>query len=60
MMPILRGSGESSQECCPHNSPKLVKIATEEACWPREGMHGTTLIELMGMSQEDDEPLARS
>jgi epoxyqueuosine reductase len=38
---------------CPHNSPKFVQITSEEAFWPRAGVHGERLIELMGMSQEE-------
>jgi epoxyqueuosine reductase len=38
---------------CPHNSPKFVQITSEEAFWPREGVHGERLIELMGMTQEE-------
>jgi epoxyqueuosine reductase len=41
------------QEVCPHNSPKFVQITSEEAFWPRQGVHGERLIELMGMSQEE-------
>ena len=41
------------QEVCPHNHPKFVQITSEEAFWPREGVHGAKLIELMRMSQED-------
>jgi epoxyqueuosine reductase len=41
------------QEVCPHNSPKFVQLTSEEAFWPREGVHGERLIELMGMSQEE-------
>jgi epoxyqueuosine reductase len=41
------------QEVCPHNSPKFVQITSEEAFWPRAGVHGERLIELMGMMQEE-------
>ncbi|HET7275729.1 MAG TPA: tRNA epoxyqueuosine(34) reductase QueG [Longimicrobiaceae bacterium] len=41
------------QEVCPHNSPKFVQITSEEAFWPREGVHGERLIELMGMDQAE-------
>jgi epoxyqueuosine reductase len=41
------------QEVCPHNSPKFVQITSEEAFWPREGVHGERLIELMGMDQKE-------
>jgi epoxyqueuosine reductase len=41
------------QEVCPHNSPKFVQITSEEAFWPRRGVHGERLIELMGMTQEE-------
>jgi epoxyqueuosine reductase len=41
------------QEICPHNSPKFVQISSEEAFWPREGVHGARLIELMGMDQAE-------
>jgi epoxyqueuosine reductase len=41
------------QEVCPHNSPKFVQITSEEAFWPRTGVHGERLIELMGMTQEE-------
>jgi epoxyqueuosine reductase len=30
-----------------------VQITTEEAFWPREGVHGAKLIELIGMDQEE-------
>ena len=40
-------------EVCPHNSPKFVQITREEAFWPRQGVHGAALIELMGMTQEE-------
>jgi epoxyqueuosine reductase len=38
---------------CPHNSPKFVEITGEEAFWPRQGVHGERLIELMGMDQAE-------
>lgn len=41
------------QEVCPHNNPKFVQLTSEEAFWPRTGVHGERLIELMGMSQEE-------
>jgi epoxyqueuosine reductase len=41
------------QEVCPHNSPKFVQITSEAAFWPREGVHGERLIELMGMDQAE-------
>jgi epoxyqueuosine reductase len=41
------------QEVCPHNSAKFVQITSEEAFWPREGVHGARLIELMGMDQAE-------
>src|SRR5690606_33962138 len=41
------------QEVCPHNSPKFVQITSEEAFWPREGVHGARLVELMGMDQAE-------
>lgn len=41
------------QEVCPHNSPKFVQITSEEAFWPRAGVHGAKLIELMGIDQEE-------
>lgn len=41
------------QEVCPHNHPKFVQITSEEAFWPRQGVHGAKLIELMGISQEE-------
>jgi epoxyqueuosine reductase len=30
-----------------------VQITNEEAFWPRQGVHGTELIELMGMDQAE-------
>ena len=41
------------QEVCPHNNPKFVQITSEEAFWPRAGVHGERLIELMGMDQAE-------
>ncbi|MDQ3555874.1 MAG: tRNA epoxyqueuosine(34) reductase QueG [Gemmatimonadota bacterium] len=41
------------QEVCPHNHPKFVQITSEEAFWPRRGVHGERLIELMGMDQAE-------
>jgi epoxyqueuosine reductase len=41
------------QEVCPHNAPKFVQITDDEAFWPRQGVHGAELIELMGMDQEE-------
>ena len=38
---------------CPHNSPKFVQITSEEAFWPRHGVHGEGLVELMGMDQAE-------
>jgi hypothetical protein len=48
-----RGSGQSSQEVCPHNSPKLVRLTREEAFWPRQRVHGEKLVELMAMTREE-------
>jgi epoxyqueuosine reductase len=54
------------QEVCPHNSPKFVQLTSEEAFWPRQGVHGERLIELMGMTQEEfsrrfkDSPVKRA
>jgi len=42
-----------NQEVCPHNSPKFVQITSEAAFWPRQGVHGERLIELMGMTQAE-------
>jgi epoxyqueuosine reductase len=44
---------QSSQEVCPHNSPKFVQISGEPAFLPRAGVHGAGLIELMGMDQTE-------
>jgi epoxyqueuosine reductase len=41
------------QEVCPHNNPKFVQLTSEEAFWPRKGVHGARLIELMEMTQEE-------
>ncbi|MBW3630950.1 MAG: tRNA epoxyqueuosine(34) reductase QueG [Gemmatimonadetes bacterium] len=41
------------QEVCPHNNPKWVQISPEEAFWPRAGVHGAKLIELMSMDQAE-------
>ncbi len=41
------------QEVCPHNNPKFVRITSEEAFRPREGVQGERLIGLMGLSQEE-------
>jgi len=41
------------QEVCPHNATKFVQITSEEAFWPRAGVHGERLIELMGMDQPE-------
>jgi epoxyqueuosine reductase len=38
---------------CPHNNPTFVQITREEAFWPRAGVHGAELIELMGMDQAE-------
>jgi epoxyqueuosine reductase len=43
----------TSQEVCPHNAPKFVQLTSEEAFWPRAGVHGAKLIELMGMDQAE-------
>jgi epoxyqueuosine reductase len=42
-----------SQEVCPHNNPKFVQITTEEAFWPRQGVHGERSIGRMGMDQAE-------
>ncbi|CAN5893072.1 tRNA epoxyqueuosine(34) reductase QueG [soil metagenome] len=41
------------QEVCPHNSQKFVRITSEEAFWPRQGVHGERLIEMMAMDQAE-------
>jgi epoxyqueuosine reductase len=46
-------NGHISQEVCPHNAPKFVRITSEDAFWPRQGVHGTRLIELMAMDQTE-------
>jgi epoxyqueuosine reductase len=54
------------QEVCPHNNPRFVQVTREEAYWPRRGVHGARLIELMGMTQEEfsrrfkDSPVKRA
>jgi epoxyqueuosine reductase len=54
------------QEVCPHNNPRFVQLTREEAYWPRQGVHGERLIELMGMSQQEfsrrfkDSPVKRA
>ncbi len=46
-----RGSGQSYQEVCPWNS---FFTDTEEAAFlPRDGVDGASLIELMGLTQEE-------
>jgi epoxyqueuosine reductase len=44
---------QNPQEVCPWNAPKFVQITSEEAFWPREGVHGAELIELMGIDQAE-------
>jgi epoxyqueuosine reductase len=41
------------QEICPHNSLKFVQITSEEGLWPRQGVHGAKLVELIGLTQDD-------
>lgn len=41
------------QEVCPYNRSKFVQITKEPAFWPRPGVHGEELVELMALSQED-------
>jgi epoxyqueuosine reductase len=41
------------QEVCPHNNERFVQLTSEESFWPRQGVHGERLIELMTMSQEE-------
>jgi epoxyqueuosine reductase len=41
------------QEVCPPNNPKFVHLTSEEAFWPRTGVHGAQLIELMALSQDE-------
>jgi hypothetical protein len=51
---IVKGvNRQNSQEVCPHNNPKFVQITSEEAFWPREGVRGANLIELVGMDQAE-------
>jgi epoxyqueuosine reductase QueG len=33
--------------------PQFVQLTSEEAFWPRRGVHGERLIELTGMTQEE-------
>jgi epoxyqueuosine reductase len=40
-------------EVCPFNNGKFVHITSEEAFWPRQGVHGERLIELMAMDQAE-------
>ena len=55
-----------SQEVCPHSNDRFVQITGEEAFWPREGVHGERLIELMEMDQAEfsrrfkDSPVKRA
>ena len=39
------------QEVCPHS--RFAKPTDEPAFWPREGVHGAKLVELMSLSQEE-------
>jgi epoxyqueuosine reductase len=48
-----RGSRHTSNEVCPFNNGKFVHITSEEAFWPRQGVHGERLIELMAMDQAE-------
>jgi epoxyqueuosine reductase len=41
------------QEVCPFNNTKFVQITSEEAFWPRAGVHGAKLVALMSLSQEE-------
>jgi epoxyqueuosine reductase len=41
------------QEVCPHNNRRFVQLTSEEAFWPRQGVHGERLIELMEMDQAE-------
>ncbi|HEV2131442.1 MAG TPA: tRNA epoxyqueuosine(34) reductase QueG, partial [Longimicrobiaceae bacterium] len=41
------------QEVCPFNNNRFVQLTDESAFWPRQGVHGAKLIELMGLSQEE-------
>ncbi len=45
------GSGQSFQDVCPWNS--FAEPTGEAAFLPREGIDGASLIELMGMTQEE-------
>lgn len=40
------------QEVCPF-SRKFSAVTADRAFWPREGVHGTPLLELMSLSQEE-------
>lgn len=40
-------------EVCPHNNPRFVRITDEPGLAPRRGVQGASLIELMGMDQEE-------
>jgi epoxyqueuosine reductase len=42
-----------TQEVCPFNTSKFVQVTSEEAFWPRQGVHGAKLIELIGMDQAE-------
>lgn len=59
-----RESGDTSQEVCPWNS--FAGTTAEEAFLPRAGVDGASLIELMGMTQEEfsrrfkDSPVKRT
>ncbi len=54
------------QEVCPHNATKFVQLTDESAFWPRQGVHGAKLIELMELTQEEfsrrfkDSPVKRT
>jgi epoxyqueuosine reductase len=41
------------QEVCPFNNSRFVQITSEEAFWPRAGVHGAKLVELMSLSQAE-------
>jgi epoxyqueuosine reductase len=45
-------NGQISQEVCPY-SRKFSTPTAEPAFWPREGVHGAELTELMSLSQEE-------
>ncbi|MBB4637864.1 HEAT repeat domain-containing protein [Longimicrobium terrae] len=47
------GSRHISNEVCPFNNSKFVQITREPAFLAREGLDGPSLIEWMGMTQED-------